>query len=152
MWVSCILFLFRFFFFLLYCLLYLFCLFLFYLFLWFFLVFFFFQAEDGIRDADVLEFRRVLFRSSFSASSFNFSWFCCASFKLAPRPLTAATAFKRGEILGKGILLTGAMAVGPLQPVPIRTVGSPTVMEPPWAVMLPTVAAGLPPIKTVASP
>src|SRR5690554_7056314 len=27
------------------------------------LFFFFFQAEDGIRDADVTEFRRVLFRS-----------------------------------------------------------------------------------------
>src|SRR5690554_7517722 len=28
-------------------------------------IFFFFQAEDGIRDADVTEFRRVLFRSKF---------------------------------------------------------------------------------------
>jgi len=27
--------------------------------------FFFFQAEDGIRDIGVLEFRRVLFRSTF---------------------------------------------------------------------------------------
>ena len=27
-------------------------------------VYFFFQAEDGIRDRDVMEFRRVLFRSS----------------------------------------------------------------------------------------
>jgi len=27
-------------------------------------VFFFFQAEDGIRDIGVLEFRRVLFRST----------------------------------------------------------------------------------------
>src|SRR5574343_874612 len=29
----------------------------------FFFFFFFFQAEDGIRDRDVTEFRRVLFRS-----------------------------------------------------------------------------------------
>jgi len=27
-------------------------------------LFFFFQAEDGIRDIGVMEFRRVLFRSS----------------------------------------------------------------------------------------
>src|SRR5690554_3673923 len=31
--------------------------------LYFLFFFFFFQAEDGIRDADVMEFRRVLFRS-----------------------------------------------------------------------------------------
>src|SRR5690554_7002457 len=30
-------------------------------------MFFFFQAEDGIRDADVTEFRRVLFRSALVA-------------------------------------------------------------------------------------
>src|SRR5919204_1601256 len=33
------------------------------LFLFFFFFFFFFQAEDGIRDTSVTEFRRVLFRS-----------------------------------------------------------------------------------------
>src|SRR5690554_6980849 len=36
--------------------------------LYFLFFFFFFQAEDGIRDADVMEFRRVLFRSAFSRS------------------------------------------------------------------------------------
>src|SRR3989442_9095706 len=34
-------------------------------------VFFFFQAEDGIRDADGLEFRRVLFRSALLESSLH---------------------------------------------------------------------------------
>ena len=35
------------------------------------LVFFFFQAEDGIRDRDVTEFRRVLFRSPYLSFLIN---------------------------------------------------------------------------------
>jgi hypothetical protein len=35
---------------------------------------------------------------------------------------------------------------------PIITVGSPTVIVPPWAVLSPMRAAGLPPINTVAEP
>src|SRR6266581_7207739 len=36
-------------------------------------LFFFFQAEDGIRDGRVLEFRRVLFRSSLGGSANGFT-------------------------------------------------------------------------------
>src|SRR2546423_3921254 len=36
-------------------------------------VFFFFQAEDGIRDVAVLEFRRVLFRSHLKADAREFA-------------------------------------------------------------------------------
>src|SRR5437867_4708673 len=38
--------------------------FLFFFYFYFFVFFFFFQAEDGIRDRTVMEFRRVLFRSA----------------------------------------------------------------------------------------
>src|SRR5438270_4765403 len=37
----------------------------------FFFFFFFFQAEDGIRDLTVTEFRRVLFRSAFDLLYWN---------------------------------------------------------------------------------
>src|SRR2546429_204022 len=38
--------------------------------------FFFFQAEDGIRDVAVTEFRRVLFRSLANALAQNSAYFC----------------------------------------------------------------------------
>ena len=50
--------------------------FVFVFFFFFYCYFFFFQAEDGIRDRDVMEFRRVLFRSaSFKHSLTLFSKF-----------------------------------------------------------------------------
>src|SRR5438105_8601162 len=54
-------FLFLFYYIFFFCLIFLCCFFFF--FFAFFFFFFFFQAEDGIRDPLVMEFRRVLFRS-----------------------------------------------------------------------------------------
>ena len=47
--------------------------FVFFLFFVFVFVFFFFQAEDGIRDHCVMEFRRVLFRSGVRVATRDFS-------------------------------------------------------------------------------
>src|SRR5215468_12259612 len=66
------------------------------------LCFFFFQAEDGIRDRDVTEFRRVLFRSAGSVA---------ASFAKtrSPGSKSDASAARRSEErrVGKGVDLGG---------------------------------------------
>ena len=46
----------------------------------------------------------------------------------------------------------GITAEGTTAEVPMRTVGSPRVIEPPWAVIEPIVAAGFPPINTFGTP
>src|SRR5437867_6226761 len=62
--------------------------------------FFFFQAEDGIRDTSVLEFRRVLFRSApdtlrtLGWSLLHFVW---QGFALAAVASVALTLFRRAS-------------------------------------------------------
>src|SRR2546422_6673160 len=68
------------------------------------LFFFFFQAEDGIRDVAVTEFRRVLFRSCppgrSLASRMMTSWPACVSSYPATNPASPAPIMR--------ILLAGA--------------------------------------------
>jgi len=50
------------------------------------------------------------------------------------------------------ICLRASRTVGSMGSVPMKTVAQPVTMTPPWTVVSPSLAAGLPPISTVGSP
>ena len=64
------------------------------------LFFFFFQAEDGIRDHCVTEFRRVLFRSAVLSLFLLFNVLRVAKGSLLSRLGHVAISFSSADILG----------------------------------------------------
>src|SRR3712207_8941270 len=80
-------------------------------------IFFFFQAEDGIRDIGVTEFRRVLFRSAGTFASASFiEVFCYGFLAVLPKVLVSyivglgiefAWAQWKHEEIQEGYLVSG---------------------------------------------
>src|SRR5258707_5203067 len=67
---------------------------------------FFFQAEDGIRDIGVLEFRRVLFRSRSSLMRFDVS-VSKACGHLLPTPITVRFGISGSGFKTSCVVLSG---------------------------------------------